>query len=149
MDVTHKQRVVEALSKNETDFALVSVLLNDVPLESIDHMDNELRSIAKDICKKYDVKLEINQIGGFDPVSFDKECLNHIRNSAKKFGYSFKDIISGAGHDACWINTVAPSAMIMCPCVDGLSHNEAEEIKPEWAASSTNVLLHAAIAAAN
>ena len=118
-------------------------------INKLDYMDNELRSIAKDICKKYDVKLEINQIGGFDPVSFDKECLNHIRNSAKKFGYSFKDIISGAGHDACWINTVAPSAMIMCPCVDGLSHNEAEEIKPEWAASSTNVLLHAAIAAAN
>jgi N-carbamoyl-L-amino-acid hydrolase len=38
--------------------------------------------------------------------------------------------------------------MIMCPCVDGLSHNEAEEIKPEWASSSTNVMLHAAIASA-
>ena len=59
----------------------------------------------------------------------------------EKFGYSYKDIVSGAGHDACWINTVVPSAMIMCPCVDGLSHNEAEEIKPEWAHSSTNVLI--------
>ena len=38
--------------------------------------------------------------------------------------------------------------MIMCPCVDGISHNEAEEIKKEWAASSTNVLMHAAIEAA-
>ena len=32
---------------------------------------------------------------------------------------------------------------------DGLSHNEAEEIKPEWAYSSTNVLLHSAIASAS
>ena len=44
------------------------------------------------------------------------------------FGYSHTDIVSGAGHDACWINRVAPTAMVMCPCVDGLSHNEAEEI---------------------
>ena len=33
------------------------------------------------------------------------------------------------------INRVAPTAMVMCPCVDGLSHNEAEEIYPEWAAA--------------
>ncbi len=39
--------------------------------------------------------------------------------------------------------------MIMFTCVDVLSHNEAEEIKPEWANSSTNVLLHAAIASAS
>ena len=91
----------------------------------------------------------MEQIGGFDPVAFDKLCLDNIRESAKKFGYSYKDIVSGAGHDACWINTVVPSAMIMCPCVDGLSHNEAEEIKPEWASSSTNVLLHSAIASAS
>ena len=117
-------------------------------INKLEKMENELRSIAKEICKKYKINCDINQIGGFAPVAFDKDCLNHIRNSAKKFGYSYKDIVSGAGHDACWINSVAPSAMIMCPCVDGLSHNEAEEIKPEWAASSTNVLLHAAIASA-
>ena len=55
------------------------------------------------------------------------------------------DIISGAGHDACWINRVAPTAMVMCPCVDGLSHNEAEEITPEWAEKGCNVLFHAVV----
>ena len=38
--------------------------------------------------------------------------------------------------------------MIMCPCVDGISHNEAEEIKKEWAFKSSNVLMHAALQAA-
>jgi N-carbamoyl-L-amino-acid hydrolase len=55
------------------------------------------------------------------------------------------DIVSGAGHDACWINRVAPTVMVMCPCVDGLSHNEAEEISPEWAAAGADVLFHAAL----
>ena len=118
-------------------------------INKLEKMENELKLLAIDICKKYKVEFDMTQIGGFDPVTFDTTCLKNIRDSAKKFGYSYKDIVSGAGHDACWINSVAPSAMIMCPCVDGLSHNEAEEIKPEWAGSSTNVLLHAAIASAS
>ena len=129
--------------------SLFTVDIRSPDINKLVKMENELKQMTTDICKKYKIEFEMDQIGGFDPVAFDKECLNNIRNSAKKFGYSYKDIVSGAGHDACWINTVAPSAMIMCPCVDGLSHNEAEEIKPEWAYSSTNVLLHSAIASAS
>ena len=128
--------------------SLFTVDIRSPDINKLVKMENELKQMTTDICKKYKIEFEMIQIGGFDPVAFDKECLNNIRNSAKKFGYSYKNIVSGAGHDACWINTVAPSAMIMCPCVDGLSHNEAEEIKPEWASSSTNVMLHAAIASA-
>ena len=128
--------------------SLFTVDIRSPDINKLVKMENELKQMTIDICKKYKIEFEMDQIGGFDPVAFDKECLNNIRNSANKFGYSHKDIVSGAGHDACWINTVAPSAMIMCPCVDGLSHNEAEEIKPEWASSSTNVMLHAAIASA-
>ena len=128
--------------------SLFTVDIRSPDINKLVKMENELKQMTTDICKKYKIQFEMAQIGGFDPVAFDKECLNNIRNSAKKFGYSYKNIVSGAGHDACWINTVAPSAMIMCPCVDGLSHNEAEEIKPEWASSSTNVMLHAAIASA-
>ena len=129
--------------------SLFTVDIRSPDINKLVKMENELKKMTTDICKKYKIEFEMDQIGGFDPVAFDKECLNNIRNSAKKFGYSYKNIVSGAGHDACWINTVAPSAMIMCPCVDGLSHNEAEEIKPEWASSSTNVMLHAAIASAS
>jgi len=53
--------------------------------------------------------------------------------------------IEQAGHDACWINRVAPTSMVMCPCVDGLSHNEAEEISPAWATAGVDVLLHAVV----
>ena len=60
-------------------------------------------------------------------------------------GYSHRDIISGAGHEACWINKVAPTAMVMCPCVDGLSHNEAEDISQDWAVAGSNVLFHAVL----
>ena len=83
--------------------------------------------------------------GHFDPVTFDAGCVKAVRDAAERLGYSHRDIVSGAGHDACWINRVAPTAMIMCPCKDGLSHNEAEEILPEWAEKGANVLFHAVV----
>ena len=33
----------------------------------------------------------------------------------------------------------------MCPCVDGLSHNEAEEISKDWASAGANVLFQAVL----
>jgi N-carbamoyl-L-amino-acid hydrolase len=87
----------------------------------------------------------MEKVGGFDPVPCDEACVTAVRSAAERRGHSPMNVRSGAGHDACWINRVAPTAMIMCPCVDGLSHNEAEEISPEWAAAGANVLFHAVV----
>ncbi len=108
-------------------------------------MDAELRERAAAIADKIGLQIEIEQAGAFDPVKFDEECVTAVRNAAERLGYSHRDLVSGAGHDACWINRVAPTAMVMCPCVDGLSHNEDEEISPEWATAGANVLYHAVV----
>jgi N-carbamoyl-L-amino-acid hydrolase len=68
-----------------------------------------------------------------------------VRDAAKRLGYTSRDIVSGAGHDACWVNRVAPAAMVMCPCVDGLSHNEDEKTTKEWATAGADVLFHAVV----
>jgi N-carbamoyl-L-amino-acid hydrolase len=68
-----------------------------------------------------------------------------VRDAAERLGYSHMNIISGAGHDACWAAKVAPATMVMCPCVGGLSHNEAEEISKEWATAGADVLFHAVV----
>ena len=89
------------------------------------------------------------KVGGFDPVEFDEGCVTAVRNAAERLGYTHRNLVSGAGHDACWINRMAPTAMVMCPCVDGLSHNEAEEISKEWAAAGADVLMHAVLETAD
>ncbi len=114
-------------------------------LDVITDMENRLRVAAEDIVDEMGLQIAFEKVGGFDPVKFDEGCVSAVRNAAERLGYSHTDIISGAGHDACWINRVAPTAMIMCPCVDGLSHNEAEEISKEWAAAGADVLLHAVV----
>ena len=110
-----------------------------------DDMERRLHEGAKEICNSLDLEIEIEKVGHFDPVTFDEGCVSTIRRAAERLGYSHRDIISGAGHDACWINKVAPTAMVMCPCVDGLSHNEAEDISQDWAVAGSNVLFHAVL----
>ncbi|MBN2630344.1 MAG: Zn-dependent hydrolase [Rhodobacteraceae bacterium] len=114
-------------------------------LETLEEMVAELTARAPGLCAEVGVKFSSQIVGFFDPPAFDERLVKIVRQSAEKLGYSHMDIISGAGHDACWINRVAPTVMIMSPCVDGLSHNEAEEISPEWAAASVDVLLHAVL----
>ncbi|NDD35593.1 MAG: Zn-dependent hydrolase [Flavobacteriia bacterium] len=114
-------------------------------LDKLNAMVDEFNMRAPKLCAEIDVEFSCEIVGQFDPPAFDENCVGAIRNAAQELGYSHMDIVSGAGHDACWINDVAPTAMIMCPCVDGLSHNEAEEISKEWAQAGTDVLLHAVL----
>ncbi|MES0825310.1 Zn-dependent hydrolase [Ruegeria sp. SCP11] len=114
-------------------------------LDVITDMENRLRVAAESIVEEMGLQIEFEKVGGFDPVEFDAGCVAAVRDAAERLGYSHRDIISGAGHDACWINRVAPTAMVMCPCVDGLSHNEAEEISKDWAAAGADVLFHAVV----
>ena len=108
-------------------------------------MEKELREGAENIAKELNLELEIEKAGHFDPVTFDENCVAAVRNAAERLGYSHRNLISGAGHDACWINKVAPAAMVMCPCADGLSHNEAEDISKDWASAGANVLFQAVL----
>ncbi len=114
-------------------------------LSVIQDMEARLRTDAQKIVDDMGMSIEFEKVGGFDPVTFDAGCVTAVRNAAKRLGYSHMNLISGAGHDACWINRKYPTAMVMCPCVDGLSHNEAEEISEAWAAAGTNVLFHAVV----
>jgi N-carbamoyl-L-amino-acid hydrolase len=84
-------------------------------------------------------------VADYAPTPFDPACVEAVRKAARRLGYSTRDITSGAGHDAVYMARVAPTAMVFTPCVGGISHNEAEDMKPEWAAAGCNVLAHAVI----
>lgn len=114
-------------------------------LSVIEDMETRLRSEGQAIADAMEMEIEFEKVGGFDPVTFDDTCVTAVRSAAERLGYSHMNIISGAGHDACWINRLCPTAMIMTPCVDGLSHNEAEEITKDWARAGADVLLHAVV----
>ena len=108
-------------------------------------MDAALREGVADIAARGRLEIELREISYYPPVPFEAGCVAAVRRAAQELGYSHRDIVSGAGHDACWVALVAPTAMIFTPCVDGISHNESETITPEWASAGANVLLRAAL----
>jgi len=107
-------------------------------------MDKELRAGIAKIVEETKLELtSLEQIFYYKPVAFDPSCVAAVRAGAQKFGYSHRDIVSGAGHDACYLAQVAPTAMVFVPCIGGISHNEIEDATPAWIEAGANVLLHA------
>src|SRR5271170_4740210 len=108
-------------------------------------MDAALKQGVEAITKKIGLTYDMKQVFYYEPVAFDQGCVDAVRRGAERFGYSHRDIVSGAGHDACYMARVAPSSMVFTPCVDGVSHNESEDIKQEWSTAGANVLMHAVL----
>ena len=114
-------------------------------LAHLEAMDAALREAVAEICKRRDVTAELDQIFDTAPLDFDLRCVAAVRGAAEKLGLSHRDVTSGAGHDAVHMGMVGPAAMVFTPCVDGISHNELEDMKKEWAEAGASVLLHAAL----
>jgi N-carbamoyl-L-amino-acid hydrolase len=112
-------------------------------------MDAELKAGVAKIAAAGRLEHDLKQIFQYDCVHFDESCVAMVRNGAHALGYTTREIVSGAGHDACYMSTVTPTAMIFVPCIGGISHNEIEDAKPEWIEAGGNVLFRAMLAKAN
>ncbi len=112
---------------------------------TLSQMDAALKAGVEEICKQIGLTYELKQVFYYPPVEFDQACVSAVRDAAKHLGLSHRDIVSGAGHDACYLARVCPTSMIFTPCVDGISHNEVEDIKQEWSTAGANVLMHAVL----
>ena len=113
--------------------------------ETLDAMDVAFRAGVEEIAKAGGLTYDLKEVFYYAPVPFDPACVESVRRGADRFGYSHRDIVAGAGHDACYMARITPTSMVFTPCVDGVSHNESEDIKLEWSTAGANVLMHAAL----
>ncbi len=111
----------------------------------LDSMDAALRKGLEEIATGAGLRYEVEMVANFPPQPFEASCIQAVRNAIARLGYTSRDITSGAGHDAVYLARVCPTSMIFTPCVDGISHNEAENMTPEWASAGADVLLHAVL----
>lgn len=112
-------------------------------------MDAQLREGVARIAGEIGLEAALDQIFYYAPIAFDAGCVDAVRRATEAFGYPYREIVSGAGHDACYLAQVAPTSMVFVPCVDGISHNEIEDATPEWIEAGANVLLNAMLERAN
>ena len=109
---------------------------------------SEIIEACKDISTKMGLTVEILETSVSSVATFDSELVESIRLAAAENSFACRDMFSGAGHDACKISEVAPTAMIFVPCKDGVSHAEHEYSSPEDLAAGTQVLAQVLSAAA-
>ncbi len=115
----------------------------------LSQMDEELKAFCERLPALASVEVDLDPIWYYAPVIFAEDCINAVREGAKKHGYSHMDIFAGAGHDACYIADFAPASMIFIPCENGISHNETENVVPADVVAGCNVLLSAMLERAN
>ena len=111
----------------------------------LDTMELALRAALADILPPLGLSYRQTRIWDCPPVRFAPDLIECVRIGAQKAGFSTRDIISGAGHDAAYVARVAPAMMIFVPCAGGISHNEAESATPADCAAGAQVLLNAVL----
>jgi beta-ureidopropionase / N-carbamoyl-L-amino-acid hydrolase len=107
-----------------------------------------LRSAIAEIAPRRKVEIALDAIWRKEPTVFNPKLVDAVENATKALGYSHRRITSGAGHDACNLANVVPSAMIFVPCKDGVSHNELEDATQADCTAGANALMHTVLALA-
>jgi N-carbamoyl-L-amino-acid hydrolase len=66
-----------------------------------------------------------------------------VVEAIEEVGCDYERLVSGAGHDANYLNKITPTSMIFVPSVNGISHQESEFTEWEHVITGTRVLLNA------
>jgi len=114
----------------------------------LDAIEKGVREAITAIAAKRKVEVAFDKVWHKPPTHFNKDFVSAVESAAEQLGYSHRRITSGAGHDACNLNNIMPTAMVFIPSKDGISHNELESSTQDDCAAGANVLMHTVLALA-
>ncbi|MDQ3226336.1 MAG: Zn-dependent hydrolase [Chloroflexota bacterium] len=123
----------------------LSVDLRHPDAATLDRLMAALEHLARDVTALTGVTIGVNRFWTSEPTPFSTEVVDAVQAAADALGIATQRLWSGAGHDAKYMQEVAPSAMIFARSVNGLSHCEQEYSTPEDLEAGANVLLYAAL----
>ncbi len=121
---------------------IINVDLRHPDADILDKMDAIFREKVISECDSRGLTSEVNELWHMPVTKFDDECINTVRSVTEQLGYSYREMVSGAGHDSLYVAKVVPTSMIFVPCENGISHNEKENADINDLAAGCNVLLH-------
>lgn len=112
---------------------------------TIDRLNATIEQCFRERAEAQRCEVLFKQSFDMPPATFPEKLLTVLERAAEGTGLATKRMVSGAFHDALFVNRIAPSAMIFVPCRDGLSHNEAEYTAPGHVVSGARLLLQSTI----
>jgi N-carbamoyl-L-amino-acid hydrolase len=123
----------------------MTVDLRNAKDATLSAMVRELERAIGAIGRECRVAVEMKEVVYFPPSAFAPALVDSVRRAAQARGYSHRDIVSGAAHDAVYMARIVPTAMVFVPCEGGISHNEIENARAEDIAAGCNVLATAVL----
>ena len=110
------------------------------------HQDPEVIKQVLDIIQRIPPEVEkckasYEEAWARKSVVYTPRLVDFVEKSAQEYGYLYKRMYSGPGHDAQYMIDVIPTTMIFVPSVDGHSHCELEYTPVENCLKGANVLL--------
>jgi len=106
----------------------------------IARMSELIERLPGDVASARRCRAKVTRLSDSPVTPFSPEIVGLVDEKRKALGLPGRLMPSGAGHDAMYIPPLAPTGMIFVPCVDGISHNEAEDALPEDLAAGARVL---------
>ena len=110
--------------------------------KSIDRAYADVMEKVKKVCAERGVTCNFTLYSADKPVAMDGLLARRVERSCRALGVKYRRMPSGAGHDAMYMATLIPSALIFVPCKDGVSHSPAETIDWERVRPGYDVLLN-------
>jgi beta-ureidopropionase / N-carbamoyl-L-amino-acid hydrolase len=142
--------------RNEPD--LVNVIPSNVvfsvdfrhhQLSVIDQMIREMHELLDMVIQRHGVGIEARRLWLSEPTPFDASVVETVEAASQAAGIPAMRLWSGPGHDAKYMQSVCPSAMIFVRSHRGKSHSEDEYSAPLDVEASVNALLHSVLALSN
>lgn len=115
----------------------------------VDRAADRIREEIDHAATREGIEAEYEEIMRIESQSFDEGVVEAVADAADALDADATRLVSGAGHDASYLNRVCPTGMIFVPSVDGVSHTEDEFTEWEDVVTGVNVLLNATIEKAN
>jgi N-carbamoyl-L-amino-acid hydrolase len=124
--------------------ATFTIDLRDPDDRRLKSAEDRLSQFLARLAAKQGVKLTVEQLVRFEPVSFHQDLVKYIEAAAASRSYRCRRMTSGAGHDAQMMARICPAAMIFVPSKGGISHSPAEDTNDSDLIAGANVLLDVA-----
>ncbi len=118
---------------------------DDLALEAWELVRADFESIAA----RRGCPIQIEETWRVEHSPFNETMVNRILDIAGALDLPALHMVSGAGHDASYMNQIAPTAMVFVPSIGGRSHVEVENTRWEDCEAGANVLLHGILQSAN
>lgn len=126
---------------------VMSLEVRDLELAKMERVFAEIEKRAAGIAEESGTSIRFDLIDvDSHPEPTDPRLRKIIARAAQKYGYSYRLMPSGAGHDAQDLATIAPTGMIFVPSKGGISHSPREFTSPRHMANGADVLLGTVLA---